>query len=153
MEIALKHKAQHLISRYLSFDSGFVPIKYSQLTCEGVITLIYKNKFTFKYLTLERQCPYGGKVSCPISFCSVSLEIQIPLGVFLFGLLWPPETKSYGFTPYSSNELAKHRFYKRQNTKQINSTNNAVTTWTISAANNGGIFISLLGCKLAQVCL
>lgn len=68
-------------------------ISYSQLSCGGIITLIFKNKYTFKYFVLEKQCLYWEKFNCPVHFCSVPLEIRLPLGVFLFGLLWPPESK------------------------------------------------------------
>ena len=123
MEIAWKLKTWCLISRYLSFVSGFILINGSQLSCEGIITLICKNKHTFKYLTLEIHCPYRIKFNFPVSFC-FPLEIHLPLGIFWLGLLWSPEMKPHGFSAASSKELVKHRICKRWNIKQINSTNN-----------------------------
>lgn len=60
----------------------------------------------------EDQCSYQS------AFAVFPSKFGFPFGVFLVGLFWPLKTKCHISIASSSKELAKHRFYKRQNAKQ-----------------------------------
>ena len=149
-EIALQVKPLHVLSIYLCFSNEFIFISNPQLSCGGIITFIYRNKYPFKYLALEMQYSCGRRSMFLLAFAVFPSKFGFPFGVFLLGILWPLKTKCHITTAASSKELAKHRFYKMQNIKKKLADNPYYNLYYF-LYNHDRIYISLISCYLAQV--